>query len=218
MRNFESLGNNSEFGFVLQNAGVTQSSLFKWTLIDDFTHLIAAIDAEFEGLYESANLVPRFATMVRDIKFGLCFHTEAKIGVDNGRYVFIDNIDDRMEVIERERQKFRYLANNFLQTLRVEKKIYVLRSGIEIPAVVAEMILRSLRRVGHCSLIVMKQADDEHPAGTVRILSDGVYEGSVAYISKDPGLQDIQHVGWLETCQKAWEMHTALYGLATEQS
>lgn len=216
MRNFESLGSNCEFGFVSHWAGVTEGSLFKWCLVDDFSHLISALDAKFDGLYQGQNLTPRTETMVRDRRFGLNFHTKLKIGLEDGLLMFSDPKEEWARVFEAEQHKMNYLVDKFLDGLRTQQKIYVMRANTEIPVGVAETVLRTLRRIGHCSLIVMRQADSANPPGTVRSLSPGLYEGFVAYISTDPALQDIQCEGWFETCRNAWNLHAEINGINTQ--
>ena len=217
MRNFESLGNNCEFGFVLSRAGVKDSSMFKWTLIEDHEHLLAALEGRLEGVYEAENLTPRFATMVRDRRYDLCFHTSMPIKRHGGELTFGGPEAEWRSIYERERAKFQYLASTFLKRLEAPAKIYVYRSNIEVPTATVRKLLQLLRKSGgRASLLIMKQADAEHAPGTVIPLEEGLYEGYLGYLSTSSALEDIDYDAWFETCRNAWSLHASLVGLDVE--
>lgn len=217
MRYFESLGNNCELGFVLEKAGIKEASLFKWTLIEEHIHLIAALGKRFEGLYQADLLVPRFKTMVRDRKYGLCFHTSLPIVAHRGRLVFDGSEVERSAIYEREQSKFHYFATTFLERLKTTSKIYVYRSNQEVPLETLRTLGWLLRKSGgSASLLIMKQADADHAPGTAALLEEGLYEGYLGYLSTDPDLQDIDFDSWFETCGSVWRLHASLHGLPDE--
>ncbi len=204
MQDFESLGSNCEFGFILERSGVSAGGLFKWSLILDFAELIAAFDGNFEGMYQSGNLTPSDGTMVQDARFGLRWHTTMKIGVENDRLVFLQSEEERLPIIEQEHAKIYYLVDKFLTGLKSGHKIYVMRSNSELSIEILHSIQTRLRAIGDATLFVVKQSSEENGAGTVRLLEDGIYEGYVTHLSTSPGLEDMNDAGWFETCRNAW--------------
>ena len=206
MHDFESLGSNCEFGFILERSGVSAGGLFKWSLILDFAELIAAFDGDFEGMYQSGNLTPSDGTMVQDARFGLRWHTAIKIGVEDGELIFLQPEEERLPIIEQEHAKLYYLVGKFLAELKSRHKIYVVRSNVELSVELLRSILSRLRAIGDATLFVVKQSSEHNSAGTVRLQEDGLYEGYVRYLSTSPGLEDMDDAGWFETCRNAWIM------------
>lgn len=217
MRRFESLGSNCELGFVLAKAGVKDASMFRWTLIEDHDRLLSALEGDLEGLYEFENLTPAYATMVRDDKYGLCFHTAMKIVHDGEQYVFAESEGERRPVHAREYDKFQHFASTFLRRLEAPEKIYVYRSNAALPPAMVDALLAQLRkRSVLATLLIMRQADEAHPPGEVTLVQDRVYEGYLRYLSTSPALDDIDFDAWFETCGAAWRLHASSHGLPLE--
>jgi hypothetical protein len=59
----ESLGDNCELGFVLRHLGVEAGSLFRWAAMKP-EQLLMKLRADFDGMYEFANLSPLRPAMV----------------------------------------------------------------------------------------------------------------------------------------------------------
>lgn len=218
MRHFESLGSNCEVGFVLHEAGVKDMTLFKWSLIEDCQYLVAAVEARFKGIYETHNLVPRGKTVVRDLQFGLCFHTALKIRKQKSVFEFAESEADMRSTLDRERRRISILAAAFLKNLATKNRMYVIRSNDELPRGMASRVLSTLNAVNaNASLLVVKQAKPGKSPSEVAAIADGLYECRVDHLSTRGELDDINFGAWFETCRKAWELHAEVTGIVTEE-
>lgn len=210
--NFRSFGSNCEFGLVLETASFTEGGFLKNALVQDFSFVIAALDGNFEGMYKPENIVPYHSSMVRDTKYGLCWHTKLQIGWVGDALELIGPEDVRLATMADERSKMYYLVERLLNELATEHKIYVMRSNEDIPIETPRAILMRLRERGQASMIVMKQSNEEHGPATVGVLEDGIYVGYLPHLGLNPNLEDVDHAGWHETCKNAWALHESIHG------
>jgi hypothetical protein len=70
----EALGDNCEFGFLLRRLGFEDGMLFRWASIRPQC-LLATLRNDFVDLYQFDNLVPAQVGMVRDLHYGIAWHT-----------------------------------------------------------------------------------------------------------------------------------------------
>src|SRR5437016_5768301 len=71
---FESLGDNCEFGFVQRHHGLEPGGLLRWAS-SNFDGLVHALECRFTGLYQLDDLEPYTPNMVIDRKYGIAFHS-----------------------------------------------------------------------------------------------------------------------------------------------
>lgn len=77
LEDFEPMGSNCEFGFVLQRLGNNVPSVLRWTSIqiDDLGRLL---DADFENSFEHGKVRPHTDDMVLDERYQWAFHSALK--------------------------------------------------------------------------------------------------------------------------------------------
>jgi hypothetical protein len=207
--NFESIGENCEFGFVLGKYGISDGSLFRWANLRDFSYLIDALNGHLKGLFQAQNLIPITKNLLRDSRYGIEFHTKMPIGIEDGRFRFAVPFEERRDIYESENSKIQYLADKFIQGVALGSRIYVLRGRSPIPLDTAREVLRSIRQYGDATVLLVTRASDANQSGTVRVIQDNLYHGFVRHISADT-MEDIDYESWFEMCKFAWNLHVSL--------
>jgi hypothetical protein len=212
LKHFESLGDNCEFGFVLQHHGIHDGGMFRWTMIRDFRHLTKALDNRLEGIYDIDDLVPCSPDMVRDERFGVEFHTKMPIIRTVDGFDFGTAKSERLSAHYFEREKYFYLTEKFFNVARRGSKIYVLKSINPISQSVVEDVLRSLRRRGDVSLLWVCEQDANHQDGIVEKLGNNLYRGFITRFSTTIKMSDIDILGWAALCEAAYKLHISIHG------
>jgi len=211
LKNFESLGDNCEFGFFLQEQEMNETSLFRWAAIVDYASVAPAIEARFDGIYQLRNLVPQTDSLVRDLAFGgIAFHTDMPIIEHDGMLKFATSEEDRSELHAKEQSKFRYLAEKFRLVLEHESRIYVVKQEY-VPAETddATSLLETLRRHGDASVLQVVVTTKARNVGKVKRIAPHHYIG---YIDRFAGAQfphSINFDAWATICSNAWSLHSA---------
>jgi len=100
VENFEPMGSNCEFGFVLQHLGNGVPSLLRWTSIQigDLARLLAA---DFAECFEREQVRPHTDDMVLDQRYQWAFHSALKS--ESGQFVMEARKLEKLFVIERAR-------------------------------------------------------------------------------------------------------------------
>ncbi|CAE6837990.1 hypothetical protein [Paraburkholderia nemoris] len=212
LKRFESLGDNCEFGFVLQHHGIHDGGMLRWTMIRDFRDLQSAIDRKFEGIYDIDDLSPCSPDMVRDERFGIEFHTKMPIVRTADGFDFATPKSERLSVHYFEREKYFYLTEKFFNAAKRGSKIYVLKSINPIAQSVVEGVLRSLRRHGDVSILWVCEQDAANQTGTLEKLNNNLYRGFITRFSPSLDMNDIDMPVWAAVCEAAWNLHTSIHG------
>lgn len=172
LRQFESIGNNCEFGFVQRALGYEESSLLRWAFVDDIEALRAGIESRFECLFAYENLRPAGGgTMVRDIRGRIAFHSKMRSVEDNGEWRFVLPEAERREVFEEERKKIAYLLGKFDRNIAGSDRIYVLKRNKGLTHEDASRILDAIAARGGGRLLYVLEADSAKRAGTVEMIN-----------------------------------------------
>ncbi|MGP8439568.1 hypothetical protein ACT2FY_30350 [Paraburkholderia fungorum] len=208
--NFQSLGDNCEFGFVQHRFGSHETSLFRWAAINDYKGLISAIKNSFDGLYLEENLHPRTATLVTDKSYGIAFHTDMPIAEIEGGFDFATSAAERHDTYLSEYDKYRYFAEKFDIVIASEPKIYVVKQEYSTPDIdLMRELLKCLRERGDASLLYVMLSDQKHAPGEVNRIARNFYVG---YIDKFAGAafpDSISISVWEDICKKTWHLHSS---------
>jgi tetratricopeptide (TPR) repeat protein len=169
---FESIGERCDFGSVQRHFGVDPLGLlrFAWSHLDP---LVAALEDRFDavGTVEDTDFVLfRDETILRMKKYGLIFHT------------FVEGVtrepDDKREAFYRQqRRRLTFLKNKLIADLEEAQKICVYSTDDYASDAEAIRLFRALRAYGPNSLLYVRPARTNRPAGTVEVLEDGLYAG-----------------------------------------
>lgn len=201
-KSFESVGNNCEFGFLLASHSIEEGGLFKWAFVQDFHKLAAAISDRMKGSLAFEELRPFSQTMFVDSKTDIAFHTRMKIQ----NLQFSESEEDRRFILREEVQKFNYLREKFFKSLANDKKIYVVKCNTGIANSAIDDLLIALRSYGDATLLHVRRADDENPAGTVIQNSEVLFTGFIDRFADYAQANDISKSCWDELCARVWNL------------
>jgi hypothetical protein len=201
---FESLGDNCEFGLVQRQAGVEPPGLLTF---NDFLvapeqrlgKLVGALERGFDGL----GTIRVFAEDVRGRReliasesvYGLRYST----GIAEGAVE--PEVQAGLETV-----RLDGLRDKLLRDLKSGGKTWVWKSRATTHRDQMQPLLEILRRLGPNTLLWVVEANDEHKAGSVERLEPGVIKGYVSRFAPDDGVTDIDFASWWSVCWRADEL------------
>lgn len=207
MMEFESLGDNCEFGLVQRGAGAEPLGLFRFAGINApvdvrLEMLVSALEGELVGLGSPENVSVELAGaegrrefMAIESAYNLLYHTFLKEG------------EIEPEVLrKRESVRLQFLKRKLLEDLRNGEKIWVWKSNLTITLDRIERLVAVLRRRGPNMLLWVVEADDVHPSGSVERIGDGLLKGYVEKLAPYEAAADISAQGWFEMCQASYNL------------
>ena len=234
LKQFESVGDNCNFGLVQRKAGVEVLQLLRFgnapvqALLRAFADDFAALSTGGADLSVSQGEPPLREFYVNAPRYGIRWHTL--------RY---PNSSTAEAIFEEHAIRLRYLRQKFYQGLRSQRKIYVIaratpdmvtflaprvadvsshndRLGYFIqsePLRAAEVapVLQYLNGFGRNTLLYIVPSCPGKPAGTVELLSPGLMRGYLDHlaVSDDTAIRD--HAGWLRVLGNAWRLDRGPY-------
>lgn len=202
---FESLGEDCEFGLVQRDIGLEPLGLLRFggfavAWETRLAHLTAAIDAGFAGLGDPASItiaaegqpgeVPEL--LARESRWNLLFHTFRRQGEVEP--------DD---LVRQQSTVMRFLRRKFLTDVQAAEKIWVWKPRLAASTDAVLALLQALKRHGPNRLLWAAQADADHPVGTVECVAPDLVRGFVAPpVNGDLG--SFAADGWLTVCRDAY--------------
>jgi tetratricopeptide (TPR) repeat protein len=196
LMNFESLGDNCEFGLLQRRFGAEPLGLLRWTSVRPLV-LLQLLETQFEGLAEPENVIllrtPAGEHWVKDTAFDLNFHTFQT-----------NNIDDTEKFLAKQLARLRWLRDKMLADLKDGTKMFVYKSDTPLPEPLLERIARALHGYGGARLFYVEQAQAGAPAGTVVPCAGGALRGALSAVSQaGTEIWDIEFAEWLKICDLA---------------
>ncbi len=201
MLEFESLGDNCEFGLVQRHSGAESLGLLRFAGIS-LDKTIDGLKSGFQGLGNDGTVM-HFLTgtlgtreyMVRESVYGIQYHT--------GVFEY-DCTPDALDA--RELVRIRFLRRKLLDDLREGTKIWVWRHfEITDPARVAPL-LDELRARGPNTLLWILAANEDHPSGTVERLAPDFFKGYVRRLATYETATDFDADPWYDVCEQVYNM------------
>ena len=171
LHRFESLGDNCEFGFVQRAYGIDTGGLLRWSFAE-FPSLIGALQADFRDLVQYPNLVPYTNDMVRDIRSGICVHSQMK---SNGT-TFLADDQVRQQIFTGELVKIDHMTKKLQARMRDPSVILVYKRNRNLSDAEIQALSDALAPFGPAQLLVVRRGDNP---GTVKRMSDRLMIGVV---------------------------------------
>ena len=207
---FESIGDNCEFGFVQEKLGFYRSSLLRWGLLDDPQSTSRLIRTGFEDVFDFENLQPAGSgLMVRDVTAGVAFHSAMRSQLRNGVWEFIASEAERRRVHAEEMQKFLYLRQKFRSDLADGKRIYVAKRNIDLTEADAADLFAAIGSRGAGRLLYLTKADAGHPPGSVELLHGRLAHGRVDRFAPYWQADDVSWDCWETALKRAASLFAA---------
>jgi capsular polysaccharide biosynthesis protein/SAM-dependent methyltransferase len=205
---FESLGDNCEFGLVQRQFGAEPLGLMRFAGFTSVVEhrledLVAALDRGFAGLGDPDTVritlegeAGRQEYIVRESAYGLAYHT------------FLGPTDVTMEaLLKNETTRLGFLRRKLLADLASAEKIFVWKSNLPIELARIHYLLSALRRHGPVKLLWVRTATAATDrVGNVEQLADGLLCGVIDRFAPYERMFDIHHDAWYAICAAALGM------------
>ncbi len=198
IQQFESLGDNCEFGLVQRFVGAEPLGFFRFNYAS-LPMLMQMLDSEFRDIDrpEDVELVRASAAdtelIVRNRRYGYRYHT-------------FRHDPDPDQVRAQQLRVIPFLRDKLIADLRAGEKIFV-RKGIR-SAEEAAALARLMRRYGPTTTLLWIMPEDEaNPRGSVRVLETGLLQGFMDRLAPPRDAYDLSPV-WLTLCRNAYALRS----------
>lgn len=202
--NFESLGDNCEFGLVQRRCGAEPFlSLLRFAGMALPT-LLRALDAGLHEFGDAANVEiqlddkPRPEYVVHEKRYGVIFHT----------FRYQGEIHEE-ELRASESKRLAYYARRFVGDLKRGKKIFVVKRNLPLREDEILPLYTALSSYGPNVLLWMVPADKEHTSGSVEVVIPGLLKGFIDRFAPHEDATTLLFDHWLEVCANAYQLSLA---------
>jgi hypothetical protein len=200
---FESLGDNCEFGFVQRYHGVESGGLLRWAS-SNLAGLILALEQRFAGIYQLSDLAPYTVNMVIDRKYGIAFHSAMRSAVNNDclEYALTDGVLDAIH--REEHEKISYLVNKLTDALCRGDRIFVYKrnGGLSFREIIR--LRRALDNYGKSRLLCVVPAYRSLPPGKVKLVGPGIKLAGIEKLAPYEEVELALYEQWTSICRDAY--------------
>ena len=198
MAQFESLGDNCEFGVVQRCCGAEPLGLFRFSssLIENMIEVVTSgVDRLYTGddmeiyVEHSLNEYCLVSRHYRD------FRSHSQIDADSM---------SQDAFATKEAKRLAYLKERFAADLGSGQKIFV-RKGLESLQTM-QRLRAALREHGDNWLLWVVVASGDHQPGTIDVLQQGLLRGYVGAFKDFGNEQPVDLVNWVKVCRQAYVM------------
>jgi hypothetical protein len=199
MLQFESLGENCEFGLAQRRCGADPLGLLRFASAP-IPALLSGLKARFEGIGDWDQLEVRISEnqleyLVFDKRFGFLYHPWVLIGEASAESIH-----------QREAKQLPRLRRKLVDDLMEARKIFVYHSMQPLPQPLVRRLLAAMRAYGPSTLLWVELQDKGHPAGTVERIGTGLLKGYIDRFAPGENAHDLSLEGWVALCRSAWAL------------
>jgi hypothetical protein len=195
---FQSLGDNCEFGLVQRHLGAEPLHLLRFTGIG-LPSLLLGLNSEFDGLDDPGRLSLLLAGeegqreyILRHDLYGLNAHTFTH-----------EHVSSAEAVLSRSVQKLALQRRMFLEDLEDAEKIFVLKRNHPLALQEVLPVWSALRGYGDNTLLYVVMADADHLPGTVEQRAPGLLCGYIDRFAPYEDAHSLFDECWLSICRNA---------------
>jgi hypothetical protein len=202
MLQFESLGQNCEFGLVQRECDAETLGLLRFSSTP-LQKLLAALDARFDGMGKPESVHVEHSAngrelMINDSRFGFLYHAF----VDSGAM-------DIPALHAREIRRVPILVRKLLEDLAAGEKIFVFKGMGAMEPEQLFPLAAMLRRYGPNTMLFVTLADAAHPAGTVERRAPGFLIGYLTRFAPMDDAKNFELSEWVRVCRGAYRLELA---------
>jgi tetratricopeptide (TPR) repeat protein len=187
---FESMGDDCEFGIVQRGFGLEPLGLLRWMAISA-DRLIDGLNSQFEGVGEltQTEIFPiRGEYITGDQRYFMHMHTF--IGVHEADpQVLLPKLCKRLKILRRK----------FLEDLHEARKIFVYKSKQTISDATIRQLSAALCSFAENRLLVVMQENASYPSGTLRFLAPHILVGYIENFHVNAPVLPV----WKSLCERA---------------
>ncbi len=191
---FESLGENCEFGLLQRHFGAEPLGLLRFSSTF-LRNLIAGLQSDFEGLGTLDDIEPRLTDgdrkefMVHERRYGLVYHTFVYEGE---RSLWL--------MREQEAARLSFLRRKFLEECEAGEKIFVYKRNTHVSEAEVLSLSMFLNKRARNTLLWVTPAERNRPPGTVELLRNGLFRGYIDRFAPDDDAHDLSVGSWTKLC------------------
>ncbi len=197
MMQFESLGENCEFGLVQRRCGSEPLGLLRFASAP-LPKLLNGLKHRFAGMGGIDQLDVQAAAseyLVIDRRFGFLYHPWVLIG---------EAAPD--DIKRREAMRLPFLRRKMLEDLREGRKIFVYHGMRELSDAEAIELQSAIRAYGPGVLLWVELSDDAPPPGSVETIRPGLLKGHIDRFAPGEDAHDFSLNCWLDICRNAYAL------------
>ncbi|HVY15876.1 MAG TPA: hypothetical protein VHB27_11655 [Rhodopila sp.] len=194
---FESLGDNCEFGLVQRRVGVEPLGLLRFSGAP-LRNLLRALANRFEqiGDPDHIRLQPENGEfMIKLAKYDFTYHSDVKVG---------DVEPERL--VRQQSRVVSYLARKLVDDLRDPGKIFIFRQNEPLAASDLVDLRLALAAYGNGRLLWVQQACPGHSPGSVVMVDDRLMVGYVRRFAPRSAVPELDLESWLAVLREAWRI------------
>jgi hypothetical protein len=205
MLNFESLGQNCEFGLVQRRCGAEPLGLLRFSSTP-LPKLLNALDARFEGMGEAGSVSVELSSngreyMISDRRFGFLYHAFVEAGAMS---------DEALH--KREVRRVPFLARKLVEDLEAAEKIFVFKGMGAMEEEEVYPLALALRRYGKNTLLFVNLADGARRGGSVEARAPGFLVGYLDRFAPGEDATDLELAQWVHVCRAAYRLRLVAGG------
>jgi hypothetical protein len=204
MMQFESLGENCEFGLAQRRCGAEPLGLLRFASAP-IEKLLPALDGRFEGMGEADQVEVRAAEdqseyLVVDCQFGFLYHPWVLVGEAEPEYIR-----------QREMTRLPFLRRKLLEDLEEGRKIFVYHGMRRLTESEALRLFTAIRAYGPGMLLWVELHDETHRPGSVEMIRPGLFKAYIDRFAPSENAHDLSLDCWIEICRNAYQvMHAEM--------
>jgi hypothetical protein len=196
MMQFESLGENCEFGLAQRRCGAEPLGLLRFASTP-LAALLTALKHRFDDFGDPERIELRISPdrreyLVLDRRYGILYHPWLLVGEAAPE-----------DILAREAKRLPLLTRKLIEDLEEGRKIFVYRGMQPLSRVLMSRLVEALRGYGRCTLLWVERQDATHPPGTVEVLAEELLKGYIDRFAPAENAHDLSLDGWIALCQHA---------------
>ena len=204
MLQFESLGQNCEFGLLQRQCKAEPLGLLRFSSTP-LPKLLHALEHGFEGMGAKGSIEIDISPngieyMVRDLSFGFPYHAWVNTGEMTAD-----------EVCRREERRVPFLLRKLMEELQAGEKTFVFKGMGAMPKEEVFPLSAALRRYSPNTLLFVNIADAEHSPGTVEARAPGFLVGYVDRFAPSENAGNLALSQRVHVCREAYRLRLAAY-------
>jgi len=199
MLQFESLGDNCEFGLVQRACGAEPHGLLRFVGME-IHRLLNGLDFAFDGIDDAA-LVRAYPGpganpewLLRHDRYGMNAHS----------FIPVSDIDEASFVAQ-QLQRLRFQRRRLLEVLETGQNLFVFRRQAHMTEAHALPLLTLLRSYGPNALLFVTM-DREKPSGSVDLLGPHLYRGNIEKLAPPGEAREFHLDAWVSICANAYRL------------
>jgi hypothetical protein len=199
MLNFESLGQNCEFGLVQRACGAEPQGLLRYVGIS-INRLLNGLDFGFDGVDDPA-LLRTFAGpgatpewLLQHDRYGMTAHSFQRVEAIGAA-----------EMLEQYVQRLRFQRRRFLEVLESGQNLFVFQREAHMTEAHALPLLTMLRSYGPNALLFVTMEPDA-PSGSVDLLGAHLYRGNIEKLAPVQDARQFELASWVSICANAYRL------------